>query len=78
MKNKFRVILTPTLAKLTKANFFALYSDLSFAKGIDEIASKATIIPNQIIYSKWSGYFNQSAMFWEKKVIIIIKKILRH
>ena len=72
-KNRFKPIFTPTLAKLTSANFFALYSERSLARGIDEMASKPTINANHIIYSEWFGYFNQSAMGWEKNEIIIIK-----
>ena len=75
MKNKFNEIFTPTLAKLTRANFLALNSDLSFAKGIDDIASSATIIPNQMMYSKWSGYWSQFAIFWENIVISKINKL---
>ena len=74
MKNKFSDMLTPTLAKLTRANFFALAWDLSFASGIEEIASRATIIPNHIMYSKWLGYWSQLAISWEKMEIKTTKK----
>ena len=67
-------MLIPTFAKLTRENFFAFASDRSFARGIDETASNATMIPNHIMYSKWFGYCNQFAMSCEKIVIITTNK----
>ena len=47
-KNKLSPMFTAMLAKLISANFPGLFSARSLAIGIDEIASKPTIIANHV------------------------------
>ena len=61
---------------LTKANFIALFSALSLAIGIEEIASKPTMMENQITNSLLLGYLNHSAIGTEKKEQAVIKIIV--
>ena len=61
-------MFTPTLRKLTKANFLAFSFNLRFANGIADIASIPTIKLNQIMYSACSGYLSKLAISWEKNV----------
>ena len=55
---------------LTSANLLALFSVLSLANEIEEIASNATINEKNLIYSGLSSYRNDVAMFDENKNII--------
>ena len=58
----FSPIFTPTLRKLTKANFLAFSFNLRLANGIADIASIPTIKLNQIMYSACSGYLSKLAI----------------
>ena len=80
-KNTTNPILIKIFKTLIAANFLGRPSNLSFAKGITDKVSSATIIITHLINSGLSGISRKPAMDWvknnsitEKKAVVINKE----